>query len=382
MPELFGSAYILPAIIVVVLLVALLAILTLRKGKASGASKKAGTPAARVGPVTPSGPADGGGGSSADAKPRSAYRSPPTLTTGTATGLATSALAAPRPGTSSTADPLRVVINDILQGWGDLSREDTRRIEVFRPDKVRAAVEATQLPKDLKNGEYARTRLTQLRQYAADLELKTQHAEPEAAGPEVEPEPAPQWDLDAPPDQPKVEMPPEPDIGIAAVAGAPWKLAEDPTLGRLAHRYVEEAPVFLSEAPIFVEEVPDTVEEPIFKEVTEAGNVPAQTDLLWSRTPAPENSLRALHKKVTSAGELMAIPVEERPDMVAFLEPPELAKVFEATEDPALKKTIIDMLENVGNPASLDVLRRCLDDPDRDVQLYALEAADRLLGVD
>ncbi len=76
----------------------------------------------------------------------------------------------------------------------------------------------------------------------------------------------------------------------------------------------------------------------------------------------------------------MALPPEERADMLAFLEPPELARVVETSDDRALKKSVIDVLENLGSPASLDVLRRCLDDDDQDIQVYALDAADRLLG--
>ena len=68
--------------------------------------------------------------------------------------------------------------------------------------------------------------------------------------------------------------------------------------------------------------------------------------------------------------------------MVAFLTPAELSKVFAKADDPGLKRAIIDTLEHVSNPASLEVLRQCLDDPDPEIQLYALEAADRLLGVD
>jgi HEAT repeat protein len=70
----------------------------------------------------------------------------------------------------------------------------------------------------------------------------------------------------------------------------------------------------------------------------------------------------------------------ERPDYVVFLRPPELAKLFTRTDDQRLKKSVIDILENVGSPASLEVLRTCLDDPDPEIQVYALEAADRLLG--
>ena len=68
--------------------------------------------------------------------------------------------------------------------------------------------------------------------------------------------------------------------------------------------------------------------------------------------------------------------------MLAFLEPPELARVVETSDDRGLKKSVIDVLENLGSSGSLDVLRRCLDDPDQEIQLYALDAADRLLGME
>jgi hypothetical protein len=95
-----------------------------------------------------------------------------------------------------------------------------------------------------------------------------------------------------------------------------------------------------------------------------------------------DDSLRSLGETVKTSEDLLALRERDRPDMVAFLEPAELSKAFMAATDPELKKAIIDTLEHVSNPASLDVLRRCLDDPDPRIQLYALNAADRLLGVD
>ena len=89
----------------------------------------------------------------------------------------------------------------------------------------------------------------------------------------------------------------------------------------------------------------------------------------------------ALSIKVETAEELLALPPEERADMTAFLGPSELAATFRATEDPHLKKAVIDTLEHIGSPASLNALGNCFEDDDCDVQRYALEAADRLLGV-
>ena len=315
-----------------------------------------------------------------------------------------------RDGSASFADPLRAVVADILQGWGELTAEDTKRLEVFRPDKVVAAVEAVELSKEAKTAKYAQTRLAQLRHYAADLDTKTKRLAAEAAV--ISPEPAPATDFAMEPDaavavepavEPKEEPAPrpvsataeagehvlEPAVPTATVGGAalwpepnaPWLPEEEHTVEEAAPAFAEEpvledepgfeqSPVFLGEAPTFEATPP------------ESGHTFADTSLLAARTQVPEDSLSSLHLKIKTAADLMALPAEERADMVVFLEPSELAKVFEAAEDPDLKKAIIDMLEHVGNPTSLDVLRRCLDDPDPEIEVYALEAADRLLGVD
>jgi hypothetical protein len=418
MPELYGSAYVLPAIIVVVLLVALLAILLLRKKKGTGAVRTADGVTAKVaGAVTVSPPlgmtpketpaAD----SSSDVPPN-----PPRQRQSVLDDAAVTRLAGLRDGSTSFADPLRAVIVDILQGWGELTAEDTKRLEVFRPDKVRAAVETVELPKEAKTGKYAQTRLAQLRHYAADLEVKTKKLEAEAAA--VPPEPAPVTEPAMEPDA-EVEVEPvvepkeepasqpasataeageqvrEPAVPAATVEAAalwpepnaPWLLEEEHTLEEVAPAFeetvaaeetpafegepaFEQSPVFLGEAPIFEATPP------------ESDYTFADANLLAARTRVPEDSLSSLHLKIKTADDLMALPAAERADMVVFLEPSELAKVFEAAQDPDLKKAIIDMLEHVGNPTSLDVLRRCLDDPDPEIEVYALEAADRLLGVD
>jgi hypothetical protein len=87
-----------------------------------------------------------------------------------------------------------------------------------------------------------------------------------------------------------------------------------------------------------------------------------------------------LGAKVSTAADIMALPASERADMLAFLEPSELSKVFAQADDKDLKKAVIDTFEHVGNTASLDALRECLEDTDPEVQLYALDAADRMLG--
>ena len=103
----------------------------------------------------------------------------------------------------------------------------------------------------------------------------------------------------------------------------------------------------------------------------------AAEDSFWDDAP----NLSKLSMKVETAEQLLALPADERADMTAFLPPTELAATFRATHDMGLKRAVIDTLENIGTPASLNALGNCFEDGDPDIQVYALAAADRLLGV-
>ena len=467
MPVLFGNTYILPAIIVVVLLVLLLLVMVLRKrGSASVASKAKGKPDRRAAtppgptavtrspiqptPVAKVTPAVESAAEPAPAKP--GIIEPSDVETTTTTPIEAAApLAAPaavrhevpRVDMAPHTDPLHAVIIDILQGWGDITDDDTKRLALFRPEKVLAAAQAMETPKELKSNQHARTRLTQLRQYAANrvdqaraqqaaaAAVEASAAEPEAPGapPEpaapvasvfgpapkaTEPEPAPAFDAVEETETPPVETDyadelstwPEAEIEAEPAVYSPVVAPVETQLDAPIETPVETPTEIPMEAPVETPaEVPlEAVQESAFETAAKpvvdpmASEMPLQ-ESSWleqdtQATPKwqaegetmfleePESSLSSLHISIKTADELLALPENERPDMVAFLEPAELAKVFDGANDPGLKKAIIDTLEHVSNPASLEVLRRCLDDPDPQIQLYALEAADRLLGVD
>jgi len=99
----------------------------------------------------------------------------------------------------------------------------------------------------------------------------------------------------------------------------------------------------------------------------------------WDDEPA--QAMSRLSVKVETAEQLLALPADERTDMAAFLPPAELVAAFRATHDADLKKAVIDTLEHIGSPVSLNALGNCFEDTDSDIQTYALAAADRLLGV-
>jgi hypothetical protein len=71
---------------------------------------------------------------------------------------------------------------------------------------------------------------------------------------------------------------------------------------------------------------------------------------------------------------------EQNADDLASMSPQELGRALGQSDDVDFKKATIDALESLGTPEALSQLQHSLEDPDPDVQLYALLAAERLLG--
>jgi len=412
MPELFGNTYILPAIIVVVLLLLLLLVgMTRRRRSAAPAPTKSAerptTPSPQPAPMLTQRPVP-------MQAPMLTQRSEPMQATSPAPAQATPATEVPMAAASPSAempmvasvtasapiaaaealavtsltrlqrgpvpldDPLHSVIMDILQGWGDLASEDAKRLDVFRPEKILAETENIVLPKDHKAGEHARLRLARIRNHATDLQLKARAVVADDG-------PAAEALADATAAEPTETAEPGEAIAPEQAAGVVDEPTAAPLLveaGESSFWEDEEEGWEVSE-PRPPEEIPAWPDE-------EASAGEAQTEKPWEadtlvdrdHTPRDEDSLSSLHLKVRTAEDLLALPAGQRVDMLVFLEPAQLSQVFEATDDLDLKKGVIDTLEHVGNPSALGVLRRCLDDPSPEVQLYALEAADRMLGVE
>jgi hypothetical protein len=274
-------------------------------------------------------------------------------------------------------DPLRAVIEDILRGWGDLTEDDTKRLEVFRPEKVLAVAESTGIPKDAKGSEYARKRLTQIRQYAAGQQIKTKipgqvdypDHDTAASAPAVDGQLAPQ------PGGYPAAGGAQTDTTTAAATGTASAAGTAAAAAALNVEMANEPDHDVSPSPW--DTATASAGAPVDTQASEA----AQASVAAEPQPSREQGgFGSMTMAIKTAEDIMALPPVERPDYVVFLRPPELAKLFTRTDDQRLKKSVIDILENVGSPASLEVLRTCLDDPDSEIQVYALEAADRLLG--
>ncbi len=222
-PSLYGSSYFIPAVVVVVLLLALLLLMSSRRRasrrgspQCSGAVRRGGDPTLRTGGRERGGrrdrcvdgragracgrgragretavPMDGPAAPMASAptallvaaepepEAEAAPPIPDLAQLSTGRNIRVTAWAqAPVSGIACN-DPMNTALLDILGGWGDLSPEDLKRLELFRPERLAAAVAAIQLPQS-KSGE-AKARLSQLRQYSADLERRSTAAQAAAA---------------------------------------------------------------------------------------------------------------------------------------------------------------------------------------------------------
>jgi hypothetical protein len=179
------------------------------------------------------------------------------------------------------------------------------------------------------------------------------------------------------------------EAAIAAAAAAFWAR---PELGGTLPEETPSAPLVnpappqptsqIPEVPPLGQELPTlTVSTPM---VQAPSVVPLQPAMQQAPVVSgdPDTFLQDLGSRVSSAESLLALPPSEQPGLLAFLKPSELARVLQATGDPELKKAVIDTLESVGSPSALDIIYRCLDDPDPQIQTKALEAADRLLGAE
>ncbi len=224
-PSLYGSSYFIPAVVVVVLLLALLLLMSSRRRATVEAARNAAEPFDEE-ETLPSAPAAEGGEAEETAVstdgPAAPVASAPTALLVAAVPELEAEAAPPIPDLAQLStgrnirvtvraqgpvsgiagnDPLNAALLDILGGWGDLSPEDLKRLELFRPERLAAAIAAVELPKS-KSGE-AKARLSQLRQYSADLERRSMTAQAAATQPVVplvpETAPAPRTGIAATP---------------------------------------------------------------------------------------------------------------------------------------------------------------------------------------
>ena len=235
-------------------------------------------------------------------------------------------------------DPVMILVRSLLQNSGELDPTEFRRLELYRPQRIIDAVD-TLMPKMTgRSDESKRSRLLRIRQYAVSL-----LGESESEGTDLTPggvapggaatvEPG----AIAPPSPADMTHVPSPEDWGSEAGGA--ELALDTELS-LLHDGLSP--------------VPETEESPAPE--TEESQAPETEE-----SPEPQEGQSA--------------------DDLSSMSPREIGNSLALSDGIDFKMAAIDALEHLGTPEALSQLQHCLEDPDPDVQLYALSAAERLLG--
>ena len=245
----------------------------------------------------------------------------------------------------SEFDPVMILVKALLQTSGELNPAEFRRLELYRPQRIVDAADTLAPQMTGRANESKRTRLQRIRHYAISLMAEFESEESGIPGNAVTSNPATAeaaaisgLSLS---DTAQI-LPPE-DWGTS-MGGS--ELALDPELS-LLHDELTQAP------------------EPEESPAPEPEESPA---------PQPEGT------PAREPEEIDAPAQEQSADDLTSMSPRELGQALASSDDAGFKKTAIDALERLGTPEALSQLQHSLEDRDPDVQLYALSAAERLLG--
>ncbi|MHB1343619.1 MAG: hypothetical protein ACYCX3_04620 [Thermoleophilia bacterium] len=388
-----------------------------------------------------------------------------------------------RPTPGAGDEHVLSVVKGLLDGRGELTGAELRRIELLRPEKVLAVIDQVEGTLTGRGKDTQRARLLKLRQYAgllapgAETETLTQDLEAPTGYDEyvgVAPEPVVlpgQWgetthgpgdaateapdlildhELSLLPEEP-AEAPPPPEQPSQQKADAAPAVIEEPAPaatvtpgwsredsadwlpGAIPAASIVQPAAIESSDPDSDLQQPDQEPPP-----TSDGLEPVIGEAMWTTPPAgtgeselyggietfhderdemeeeswdaeswtpslsdadedeeePEEvfrhavandtlnagpALSALDVRLETAEDVLGLDEAERENALAFLKAGELGRLFASTQDPRLKFSIIDALAHAPNADSIEALQTCLDDPDPKVQLYALDAAERML---
>ena len=292
------------------------------------------------------------------------------------------------PSPAGRSDPVRIAILSLLESPGELTQPETRRLELYRPERVLAIVDELEPAHGLKGKEQARARLARIRKYALefqeDLSAAGTAAVVAGAVAATEGSPAVKDNGASDHQQPTQsvaaeEWPPDAvetidDDLTAETPGAATQTPPDAHALYAVPAYVDDPASIPDEhtSPAATDDTaPAWVEAPV--------GAQERVENVVAEEPAASDPLQSLQVDISTAEDLLALDRSERIDALAFLGTEQLGRTFALADEPQLKRAAIDMLEQEGSSEALSAIQTCFEDTDPELQLYAVDAAERLL---
>lgn len=323
--------------------------------------------------------------------------------------------APPKPLYRSTpaGDPVRAAVTAIASGRGPLESAETRRLELYRPDRILQVTEAlkTEELTSKAPNHLVLDRLRAISDYASFVmvQVATTHTEPAPEEPRAaEPESAAEEAAELQPaaeataESKETQISPQPDLEPGPEAPTPHESPVEKSLPESAPEVTEIIktdevrtepllPLDTTEPGEMIADdvlpaevvpaVPEAVEEEAPEEVEaiEIGESPLPLDPVDPVEPPAETYQDAAPLNHLTAEDLAGIPKEQWGDAFSRLSASETCRLFETSENRDLKMQLVDHVEARGGADALLILDTCLRDPDPEVQLHALNAAEKLL---
>jgi hypothetical protein len=321
---------------------------------------------------------------------------------------------------ASLVDPVAALVVSLIDGQGELSQTELRRLELFRPERVLEAVAELSEKLAARGKESKRSRLNKIRLHAETMRSAAASEQLEVAGQPSANGDGPEWA--APAENPsdlmsgRDELPntagveqdlwpaaeadphfwpaaaeearaPVPDDHPSSLAAPPAHDADWPDPGQIEHEVWDSWPTEDGDTTHHESRPADELSFPVVEAempLVEMSLPPQESQRPVGEeatgSEATEDHLGSLDLAIDSAEDVLALPVRERCDAVAFLDTPELARILAVTDEPSLRRAVVDQLERLATPESLGAINLVLEDPDLDLQLYAVNAAERLLA--
>lgn len=313
----------------------------------------------------------------------------------------------------ASSDPVAIVVEGLLEGTGELTPDDLRRLELYRPERVIQYAEQVQAHLQGRGSQAGRARLDRVRRYAESLitqevDIETPQSAtlsgdsdgPAAASPaderalELPDTPTPTtlaWD--APPVvvlEPDLTLPDEPadEPELAQIVSFPghYQPTDVEPESMDAFQLLETGPPVVDIA--WPDQAALSEEEGVasfpMEMVDESGAdhplYMVEEDAPWGEEPAMPVEIgepwHAPDPVEETTGDALAGTDEPPPSEGDSAESPPVAPAPTLEE----KREVIDRLAEAGSTDALNGLQLYLDDEDPTIQLYALEAAEGVLS--
>src|SRR5660398_116632 len=291
-------------------------------------------------------------------------------------------------------DPVEAMVGALMEGQGELTGEESKRVRLYNPERVVAVVLAMSEGVSGSNKEIMRARLSRIRELAESQQVEmSSPAEAEVVGETTRASEPP---LEDSVEEQQTSLPQEDSLELDeelsfVEAEDVQSVADDFSESGEEQAEVESPDMEWESETLEMEEEPESLdmeEEPEILEMEMEMEVPevvedleVEEEVDFPEESAEEESAVSddLDLAISTAQEVFDLPEGERVDALSFLEEEQLMEVIRLDEEGILCLAAVDMLGEMGTPQALEALEECLESMNEQVQVHSVEAVERIL---